>query len=165
MVHEGSVREDSKLLAVSENPNPSAGKFLFHQLDDETDSNLFASLLRFLSAAVVVAADVVVAAPPVVVAAAVVVAGAAVVAAPPVVVAALVVVAAAADVAGAAALGFRNYPSASVDKAVPGSFVARNHADPSGQNPTRKPDLLSPKGVSESFWAKIHSFPFFSLLG
>ena len=141
MVHEGSVREDSKLLAVSENPNPSAGKFLFHQLDDETDSNLFASLLRFLSAAVVVAADVVVAAPPVVVAAAVVVAGAAVVAAPPVVVAALAVVAvvaAAADVAGAAALGFRNCPSASVDKAVPGSFVARNHADPSGQNPLKQ---------------------------
>ena len=143
MVHEGSVREDSKLLAVSENPNPSAGKFLFHQLDDETDSNLFASLLRFLSAAVVVvvAADVVVAAPPVVVAAAVVVAGAAVVAAPPVVVAALAVVAvvaAAADVAGAAALGFRNCPSASVDEAVPGSFVARNHADPSGQNPLKQ---------------------------
>ena len=141
MVHEGSVREDSKLLAVSENPNPSAGKILFHQLDDETDSNLFASLLRFLSAAVVVAADVVVAAPPVVVAAAVVVAGAAVVAAPPVVVAALAVVAvvaAAADVAGAAALGFRNCPSASVDKAVPGSFVARNHADPSGQNPLKQ---------------------------
>ena len=141
MVHEGSVREDSKLLAVSENPNPSAGKFLFHQLDDETDSNLFASLLRFLSAAVVVAADVVVAAPPVVVAAAVVVAGAAVVAAPPVVVAALAVVAvvaAAADVAGAAALGFRNCPSASVDAAVPGSFVARNHADPSGQNPLKQ---------------------------
>ena len=140
MVHEGSVREDSKLLAVSENPNPSAGKFLFHQLDDETDSNLFASLLRFLSAAVVVAADVVVAAPPVVVAAAVVVAGAAVVAAPPVVVAALAVVAvvaAAADVAGAAALGFRNCPSASVDEAVPGSFVDRNHADPSGQNPLK----------------------------
>ena len=140
LVHEGSVREDSKLLAVSENPNPSAGKFLFHQLDDETDSNLFASLLRFLSAAavVVVAADVVVAAPPVVVAAAVVVAGAAVVAAPPVVVAALAVVAvvaAAADVA--AALGFRNCPSASVDEAVPGSFVDRNHADPSGQNPLK----------------------------
>ena len=131
MVHEGSVREDSKLLAVSENPNPSAGKILFHQLDGE-------SLLRFLSAAVVVAADVVVAAPPVVVAAAVVVAGAAVVAAPPVVVAALAVVAAAADVAGAAALGFRNCPSASVDEAVPGSFVARNHADPSGQNPLKQ---------------------------
>ena len=146
LVHEGSVREDSKLLAVSENPNPSAGKILFHQLDGETDSNLFASLLRFLGAAAavvvvaadaVVAADVVVAAPPVVVVAAPVVVAAAVVAVPPVVVAALAVVAAAADVAGDAALGFRNCPSASVDEAVPGSFVDRNHADPSGQNPLK----------------------------